>query len=166
MKVFQFLLWRPTQFKHHFNKTYQALSSASVETLWQVLVDLADVSWHPLLNSTNAPRGLTAKPGLMYRAMPRWFPFPIQIFVEQVSHHELLSVRMFPVPGLEERIIYQLESTVLGGTQISYSIMMRGWLSPVAWSVLRPYAAQMASAIAQAAEQGVQNSEFRIRNLE
>ena len=128
-----------------------------METLWQVLTDLADVSWHPLINSTDAPQGLTAKPGLIYRVVPRWFPIPVRIFVECVLPQQLLSVRMFPVPGLEERIIYQLESTVWG-TRVSYSIMMRGWLSPVVWSILRPYAAQMASAIAQAAEQAASNA--------
>jgi hypothetical protein len=72
-------------------------------------------------------------------------------FVERVSPQELLSIRLFPIPGLEEQVIYQLESTVWG-TQISYSITLRGWLSPVAWSVLKPFAAQVAGAIARAAE--------------
>ncbi|MEM9005047.1 MAG: SRPBCC family protein [Cyanobacteria bacterium P01_F01_bin.86] len=162
MKVFRFLFWQQsspsgqdnlaqTSLKHPFNQTYQTLSSASVETLWQVLTNIGDVSWHPLLNSTNAPQGLTAKPGLIYRVVPRWFPIPIRIFVERVLPQELLSVRMFPIPGLEERITYRLESTGWG-TRISYSIMVRGWLSPVAWSVLKPCAAHMASAIAKAAE--------------
>ena len=168
MKVFRLFCWQHTpksrrggsaqaDCTHYFNKTYQALSSASVDTLWQVLTDLADVSWHPLINSTNAPQGLTAKPGLIYRVVPRWFPIPVRIFVERVLPQKLLSVRLFPIPGLEERIIYQLESTVLG-TQVSYSIMMRGWLSPVAWSVLKPYAAQMAAAIAKAAENVASNT--------
>ncbi|MBE7385939.1 MAG: SRPBCC family protein [Leptolyngbya sp. SIO1E4] len=138
--------------KHRFNRTYQVLSTASVETLWQVLTNLADMSWHPMINSTDAPRGLTAKPGLIYRVIPRWFPVPVRIFVERVLPQELLSVRLFPVPGLEERVIYRLESTVWG-TRVSYSIMLRGWLSPVVWSVLKPYAAQVAAAIAAAAEQ-------------
>jgi hypothetical protein len=139
--------------EHPFYKTYQALSSAPVETIWQTLINLADMStWHPLINSTNAPRGLTAKPGLIYRVIPRWLPIPIQIFVERVSPHELISVRFFPIPGLEERVIYRLESTVCG-TQVSYSIMLRGWLSPVVWSVLKPFAAKVAGAIAKAAEE-------------
>ncbi|MDB9529381.1 SRPBCC family protein [Oscillatoria sp. CS-180] len=129
------------------------MSSASVETLWQKLTNLADMSsWHPLINSTNVPQGLTAKPGLIYRVIPRWFPLPVDIFVERVSPQELMSVRLFPVPGLEERIIYRLESTVLG-TQVSYSIVLRGWLSPVAWSVMRPFVARVAGAIAKAAEE-------------
>lgn len=167
MKFFRFLFWQcpseptsaeavkldpqPLHPQHCFNRTYQVFSSASVETLWQTLTNLADMSWHPLINSTNAPRGLAVKPGLIYRAMPRCFPIPIRIFVERVSPKELLSVRLFPVPGLEERVSYQLESTLLG-TRISYSIMLRGWLSPVVWSVAKPYAAQIVSAIAKAAE--------------
>ncbi len=133
---------------------YQALSSASVETLWQTLTNLADMSWHPMITSTNAPQGLTAKPGLIYRVMPRWFPIPVSIFVERVAPQQLLSVRLFPVPGLEERVIYRLDSTMLG-TRISYSVTLRGWLSPLVWSVLKPYAAQVAAAIALAAEKPV-----------
>ncbi|MEM1309878.1 MAG: SRPBCC family protein, partial [Cyanobacteria bacterium P01_H01_bin.153] len=49
------------------------------------------------------------------------------------------------------RVVYRLESTVWG-TQISYSICLRGWLSPVAWSVLKPFASKVAEAIARAAE--------------
>lgn len=167
MKAFRFPFWQrivrpqPDQgrqgchlirFRHRFDSTYQALSSASIETLWQTLTNLADMSWHPCIESTNVPQGLTAKPGLIYRVSPRCFPVPIRIFVERVSPHELLSVRLFPVPGVEERVIYQLESTVLG-TRISYSVMVRGWLSPLAWSVLKPHAARVALAIAKAAEQ-------------
>lgn len=143
--------------QHQLNRTYEALSTASVETLWQTLVNLADMSWHPLITSTNAPRGLVAKPGLIYRVIPRWLPIPVNIFVERVSPQELLSIRLFPVPGLEERVIYRLESTVCG-TQISYSITLRGWLSPLAWSVLKPHAAQVAAAIAAAAEQAAQKA--------
>ena len=121
--------------------------------LGQTLTNLADMStWHPLIDSTNAPRGLTAKPGLIYRVIPRWLPIPVRIFVERVLPNELISIRLFPIPGLEERVIYRLESTVWG-TQISYSICLRGWLSPVVWSVLRPYASKVAEAIAQAAEE-------------
>lgn len=164
MNGFSFLFWRkerspqsevtaPPDLRNRFNRTYQALSSASVDTLWQMLIDLADMSWHPLISSTNAPRGLTAKPGLIYRAMPRCFPvMPMRVFVERVSPQKLLSVRLFPIPGLEERVTYHLESTVWG-TRISYSITLKGWLSPVVWSVVKPHAAQVAAAIAMAAEQ-------------
>ena len=144
----------PIRVRHTLVKTYQAVSSASVDILWQKIVNLADVSWHPLLSSTNAPKGLIAKPGLIYQAFTRLFPIPIpiRIFVERVSPRELLSFRIFPVPGLEERVTYQIEST-LCGTYISYSVTLRGWLSPLAWSLLRPYAARVASALAKAAEQ-------------
>jgi len=162
MNVFRFLFRQSSQFPPahdlapphtglSLSRTYQALSSASVETLWQTLTNLADMSWHPLINRTNVPRGLIAKPGLIYRVMPRWFPMPISIFVERVSPQKLFSLRLFPVPGLEERVTYRLQSTVWG-TQISYSVTLRGWLSPVVWSVLKPYAAKVASAIAEAAE--------------
>lgn len=138
--------------EHPAYKTYQAVSSAPIDTLWQKLIDLADVSWHPLIMSTNLPKGLTAKPGLIYRIMPRWFPIPVNIFVERVTPRELISIRLYPIPGLEERVIYRLESTVVG-TQVSYSIVLRGWLSPVAWSVMKPFVAGVARAIAKAAEE-------------
>jgi hypothetical protein len=46
-------------------RTYREISSASVDELWQKVVDIADVSWHPLLKSTNVPYGLVPKPGLI-----------------------------------------------------------------------------------------------------
>lgn len=140
------------RFNQRFNRTYQMLSSAPIDVLWQRLVDLADVSWHPLIASTDVPQGLTVKPGLTYRVNPRWLPIPIRVFVERVSPQKVFSVRLFPVPGLEERVVYQLESTVWG-TQISYSVMLRGWLSPVAWSFLRSFSTRITIAMASAAEQ-------------
>ncbi|HEY9639841.1 MAG TPA: SRPBCC family protein [Coleofasciculaceae cyanobacterium] len=131
--------------------TYQVLSSASVDDLWQKVVDLADVSWHPLLSKTNVPYGLIPKPGLIYQAVSRLFPMPIQIFVERVLPRELLTVRILALPGLEERVTYRVEST-LCGTRVSYSVTLRGWLSPLVWSVIRPYAAKVASELAQAVE--------------
>nr|WP_313898172.1 SRPBCC family protein [Nodosilinea sp. LEGE 07298] len=139
------------QVQQQLEKSYLAVSSASVDVLWQTIMNLADVSWHPLLTSTNAPRGLKPKPGLIYRAFTRLYPVPVNIFVERVQPHELISVRVLPIPGLEERVTYHLKSTVRG-TQISYSVTLRGWLSPLAWSLLRPYAARVASALAEAAE--------------
>lgn len=133
-------------------KTYRVISSASVDEMWQTVVDLADVSWHPLLARTNVPRGLIPKPGLIFRAVTRLSPIPIQLFVERVRPRELLSIRIIAVPGIEERVVYQVESTVWG-TRVSYSVTLRGWLSPVIWSVIQPYAEQVASALAQAAEQ-------------
>lgn len=132
-------------------RTYQAISSASVDDLWQTLMDLTDVSWHPLLASTNAPTGLVAKPGLIYQAVTRLIPIPIQIFVERVSPHELLSIRVLVLPGLEEQVTYQVQSTVCGAC-VTYSITLRGWLSPLVWSVIQPLAARVASQLAQAAE--------------
>lgn len=133
-------------------RTYQALSSASVDELWKKIVDLADVSWHPLLVSTNVPAGLVAKPGLIYEAVTRLLPIPIQIFVERVRPGELLSVRILVLPGLEEQVTYQVTSTVCGAC-VSYSVNLRGWLSPLLWSLIQPYAAQVAAALASAAEQ-------------
>ncbi len=134
-------------------KHYQVSSTASIEVLWQKINDLAGLaSWHPLITATNAPNGQQAKPGLIYRVFAHWVPVPIKIFVEGVLPGEYISLRVFPVPGLEERAIYRLESA-LCGTRISYSIELKGWLSPVAWSFLRPYAARVADALAQAAEQ-------------
>lgn len=133
-------------------RTYQTISSASVDQLWQTVANLADVSWHPLLASTNVPRGLIVKPGLIYQAVTRLIPFPIRVFVERVRPGELLSVRVLVIPGLEERATYQVESTVCG-TRVSYSITLKGPLSPLIWSLIRPYAASVASKLAQAAEQ-------------
>ncbi len=138
--------------QQRLEKSYRIVSSASVDTLWQTINNLADVSWHPLLASTNAPQGLSPKPGLIYRAFTRLCPIPVSIFVERVLPQELISIRVLPVPGLEERVTYELKSTVRG-TQISYSVTLQGWLSPLAWSLLRPYAARVASALARAAEQ-------------
>ena len=133
-------------------RTYQEISSATVDELWQKVVDLADVSWHPLLASTNVPYGLVPKPGLIFQAVTRLGPIPIRIFVECVSPRELLSVRVLAIPGVEERVTYRVESAVCG-TCVSYSVTLSGWLSPLIWSLIRPHAARVAAALAQAAEQ-------------
>ncbi|NDJ19737.1 SRPBCC family protein [Myxacorys almedinensis] len=132
-------------------KTYQAVSTASADVLWEKIIDLDDVSWHPLLSSTNVPRGLVAKPGLIYEAVTRLSPFPIRIFVERVDPGELLKVRVLAIPGMEERVTYEVKST-LCGTRITYSMTLHGWLSPLIWSIIKPYAARVASDLAQAAE--------------
>ncbi|AHB87857.1 hypothetical protein NK55_02495 [Thermosynechococcus sp. NK55a] len=131
--------------------TYQALSSASVDLIWRKVVNLADVSWHPLILRTNVPYGLVPKPGFIFQAMTRWIPWPIQIFVERVSPGKLLSIRILVLPGVEERVTYRLESTVCG-SQISCSVMLRGWLAPLIWSLIRDYAAVLAARLAIAAE--------------
>jgi hypothetical protein len=133
-------------------RTYREISSASVDELWQKVVDLADVSWHPLLASTNVPYGLVPKPGLIFKAVTRLGPIPICIFVERVLPRELMCVRVIAIPGVEERITYKVESTVCG-TCVSYSVTLKGWLSPLIWSLIRPHAARVATALVQAAEQ-------------
>jgi Polyketide cyclase / dehydrase and lipid transport len=135
-------------------RTYQVASSASVDDLWQKVADLADVSWHPLIRKTNVPMGLIPKPGLIYQAVTRLFPITVHIFVERVLPRELLSIRILALPGLEERVTYQVEST-LCGTQVTYSVTLRGWLSPLVWSLIRPYAARVAAELAHAAEQKI-----------
>ncbi|MBE9004740.1 SRPBCC family protein [Fortiea sp. LEGE XX443] len=132
-------------------RTYREISDASVDELWQKVVDLTDVSWHPLLKSTNVPYGLVPKPGLIYLAVTRFSPFPIRIFVERVNPRELLSVRVMAIPGVEERVTYQVESTVCG-TCLSYSVTLKGWLSPLIWSLSRPYADQVARSLVEAVE--------------
>jgi hypothetical protein len=139
-------------------ETYQAISSASVDDLWQKVMNLADVSWHPLITRTNVPHGLIPKPGLIYQAVSRFSPFPIQIFVERVSPMELLSVRVLALPGVEERVTYRVEST-LCGTKVSYSVTLRGWLSPIVWSIIRPYASKVARELALAAEQDLMEAD-------
>lgn len=135
-------------------RTYQALSSASVEELWNKITDLEDVSWHPIIASTNVPYGLVVKPGLIYQAFTRLIPIPIQIFVERVRPQEALSIRILVLPGLEEQVTYRVESTVCG-TCVSYSVTLRGWLAPLLWSVMRPCAAQVALKLVQSAEQSM-----------
>jgi hypothetical protein len=132
-------------------RTYQAISSASVDELWKKITDLADVSWHPILASTNVPNGLVVKPGLIYQAVTRLIPIPIQIFVERVNPKELLSVRILVLPGLEEQVTYHVHSTLCGAC-VSYSVTLRGWLSPLFWSLIRPCAARVALKLAQSAE--------------
>lgn len=148
----KFIRRKKRRFQCSLARTYQAISSASVDDLWKKLVDLADVSWHPMLASTNVPHGLVAKPGLIYQAVTRLIPIPIQIFVERVRPGELLSVRILVFPGLEEQVTYQVKSTVCGAC-VSYSVTLRGWLSPLLWSLMQPHAARVASQLAQAAEQ-------------
>ncbi|MCC5616402.1 SRPBCC family protein [Nostoc sp. CHAB 5836] len=131
--------------------TYREISSASVDELWQKVVDLTDVSWHPLLKSTNVPYGLVPKPGLIFQAATRFSPIPIKIFVERVNPREMLSIRVLAIPGIEERVTYQVESTVCG-TCLSYSVRLRGWLSPLIWSLSRPYANRVARSLVEAVE--------------
>lgn len=133
--------------------SYWAASSASADMLWQMVTNLADLSsWHPLITSTNAPRGQCAKPGLIYRAVMPYLPVSTQIFVERVLPGELLSIRLFPLPGLQERVTYRIVST-LRGTCVLYSITLSGWLSPLAWPMVKPHATQVAAALVEAAEQ-------------
>lgn len=132
-------------------KTYRVVSSAPVDILWQKLINIADVSWHPLFSSTNAPNGLTAKPGLIYQVVTRLTPIPVRLFVENVRPGELLSLRVLAIPGIEQKITYQVEST-LCGTYISYSVTLKGWLSPLIWWWIKPYSARVASELAHAVE--------------
>jgi hypothetical protein len=138
-------------------KTYRAISTASVDDLWKKISDLADVSWHPLLAHTNLPYGLVAQPGLIYEAVTRFGPIPIRIFVERVNPCELLSVRILALPGVEERVTYEIKSTVWG-TCIAYSVTLQGWLSPLIWSLIKPYAARVAAELAAAAEQSARQA--------
>ena len=132
-------------------RTYREISSASVDELWQKVVDLTDISWHPLLKSTNVPLGLVPKPGLIFQAMPRFWPIPIQIFVERVNPKQMLSIRVLAIPGIEERVTYQVESTVCG-SYLSYSVTLRGWLSPLIWLLSRPYVDRVARALIESVE--------------
>ncbi len=127
------------------------VSHAPVDILWQKLINLADVSWHPLFSQTNVPLGLIAKPGLIYQAVTRLTPIPIRLFVENVRPGKLLSLRVLAIPGLEQKITYQVEST-LCGTYISYSVTLRGWLSPFIWWLIKPYSDRVAADLANAAE--------------
>lgn len=133
--------------------SYWETSTAPAETLWQIVTDLADIaSWHPLIKSTNAPYGQRAKPGLIYRACNRYFPLSTQVFVERVLPGELLSIRLFPLPGLQERVTYRIVSTLCGSC-VLYSMTLTGWLSPLAWPMMKPQSGRVAAALVEAAEQ-------------
>ena len=127
------------------------MSTAPVDVLWHKLINIADVSWHPLFSKTNVPLGLIAKPGLIYQAVTRLTPIPIRLFVENVRPGELLSLRVLTIPGMEQKITYQVQST-LCGTYISYSVTLKGWLSPFIWWLIKPYSARVATELAHAAE--------------
>ena len=125
---------------------------ASADTLWRIVNNLADLeTWHPLVTGTNAPRGQQAKPGLIYRAMSRYLPISTQVFVERVLPGELVSMRLFPLPGLQERVTYRIVSTLCGNC-VLYSITLSGWLSPFAWPVVKPQVTKVAAALVEAAE--------------
>jgi hypothetical protein len=132
-------------------QTYQIISTAPIDLIWNKVANLADVSWHPLIARTHVPYGLVAKPGLIFQAVSRCIPLPMNIFVERVSPGELLSVRILIIPGVEERVTYQIQSSVCG-TQIACSVMVRGWLAPLVWSLIRKPAARVAYQLAIAAE--------------
>jgi len=159
----KFIHRQSTWFCCSLARTYHQISSASVDELWQKVVDLEDVSWHPVLARTNVPYGLVPKPGLMFQAVTRLGPIPIRIFVECVSPRELLSVRVLAIPGVEERVTYRVESAVCG-TCVSYSVTLRGWLSPLIWSVSRFSAARVAAALAAAAEKAAMPVDVRKGN--
>ncbi len=132
---------------------YWVSSTAPAEALWQTVSNLAALeTWHPLITGTNAPHGQDAKPGLIYRAFSRYLPVSTQVFVEQVLPGELLSVRVFPLPGMQERATYRIVST-LCGTCVLYSITLSGWLTPLVWPMVRPQITQVATSLVQAAEQ-------------
>jgi hypothetical protein len=138
--------------KFSLYKTYRVVSKVPVDLLWQKLINIADLSWHPLFSETNLPRGLMAKPGLIFQSVTRLTPIPIRIFVENVRPRELLSIRLLAIPGIEQRITYQMEST-LCGSYISYSITLKGWLSPFIWWLIKPYSIRVAADLVNAAEQ-------------
>ena len=148
--------WRSHgQWKDSANRerNYWTASTAPAEIIWQMVTDLTRfAAWHPLISSTNVPYGQTAKPGLIYRVCSRYFPISTRVFVERVQPGELLSIRLFPFPGLQERVTYRIVSTICG-TCVLYSITLSGWLSPLAWPMMKPHAVKVAAALVQAAEQ-------------
>ena len=146
--------WKPVWPERYVTEhSYWVRSTAPAEALWKTINNLADLdAWHPLITRTNAPYGQNAKPGLIYRAFSRYLPVSTQIFVERVLPGELLSVRVFPLPGVQERATYRIVST-LCGTCVLYSITLSGWLTPLVWPVVKPQITQVATSLVQAAEQ-------------
>ncbi len=88
---------------------------------------------------------------MFYQVVTKLTPIPVRMFVENVRPKELLAIRILAIPGMEQRITYQIEST-LCGTYISYSITLKGWLSPLMWWWIRPYCDRVAIKLAQAVE--------------
>ncbi len=131
-------------------KTYRVATTVPVDVVWHRLINLADMSWHPLFVKTKLPQGLIPKPGLIFGVVTRLTPIPIRVFVENVRPRELLSIRLLAIPGIEQRITYQMEST-LCGSYIAYSITLRGWLSPLIWWLIKPYSTRVASELVNAA---------------
>lgn len=155
--IFHFPFWFVNEKKREWfaislHKTYRVLSQAKIDVLWQKIVNIADISWHPLFSQTNAPFGLIAKPGLIVQVVTRLLPIPIRIFVESVRPRELLSFRVLSFLGIEQRLTYQIEST-LRGTYICYSVTLRGWLSPLLWWFIQPYSERVAIELAKISEQ-------------
>jgi hypothetical protein len=131
-------------------KTYRVVSTVPVDLVWQKLSNLADMSWHPLFSKTNLPQGLIPKPGLIFKVVTNITPIPIRVFVENVRPRKLLSIRLLAIPGIEQRITYQIEST-LCGSYIAYSINLRGWLTPLVWWLIKPYSIRVANELVNAA---------------
>ncbi|MGY6528946.1 MAG: SRPBCC family protein [Cyanobacterium sp.] len=131
-------------------KTYRVTTNIPVDVVWHRLINLADMSWHPLFVKTRLPKGLIPKPGLIFGVVTRLTPIPIRVFVENVRPKEFLSIRLLAIPGIEQRITYQMEST-LRGSYIAYSITLKGWLSPLIWWFIKPYSAKVASELVNAA---------------
>jgi len=152
-------LWKSAYTQRYTTEhNYWVSSTAPAETLWQTVNNLADLdAWHPLIDSTNAPHGQDAKPGLIYRAFSRYLPLSTQIFVERVLPGELLSVRVFPLPGVQERATYRIVST-LCGTCVLYSITLSGWLTPLIWPMVKPQITQVATSLVEAAELATQRA--------
>ncbi|MEL7223881.1 MAG: hypothetical protein AAGL17_03215 [Cyanobacteria bacterium J06576_12] len=144
---------RPWKMRYTTEHNYLATTTAPAETLWQTVSNLSDLAaWHPLITGTNAPYGQDAKPGLIYRAFGRYIPVSTKVFVERVQPGELLSVRVFLLPGVQERATYRIVST-LCGTCVLYSITLSGWLTPLVWPVVKPQITQVATSLVEAAEQ-------------
>lgn len=131
-------------------KTYRVASDVPADKVWGKLINLADMSWHPLFSQTDLPNGLIPKPGLIFSVFTRWIPIPLRAFVENVRPRKLLSIRLFSIPGIEQRITYHIEST-LRGSYIVYSITLKGWLSPLIWWLIKPYSAKVADELVNAA---------------
>ena len=66
--------------KFSLYKTYRVVSKVPVDIIWRKLINIADLSWHPLFSETNLPKGLIAKPGLIFQAVTRLTPIPIRNF--------------------------------------------------------------------------------------
>ena len=98
-------------------KRYRAMSTAPLDVLWYKLINVADVSWHPLFSKTNLPLGLMAKPGLIYQAVTRLTPESACSLLSNAKLVVLVFLRLDPTSTSASSKTWRLE--MLGKRSLS-----------------------------------------------